>query len=117
MFESFFPKPKLFLFTLIRNLQPGIYPALDIPNSVSRVMAEITSVEHQETAANFRSLVSLYLENRDLIILGGYSVGQDPELDEAVNLWPNLVSYLQQNQDVKANFDASIGDLEKVMSG
>ena len=49
--------------------------------------------------------------------MGGYSVGQDPELDEAVNLWLNLVSYLQQNQDVKANFDASIGDLEKVMSG
>ena len=97
--------------------QLGIYPALDIPNSVSRVMAEITSVEHQETAAKFRRLVSLYLENRDLILMGGYSVGQDPELDEAVNLWPNLVSYLQQNQDVKANFDASIGDLEKVMSG
>ncbi len=97
--------------------QLGIYPALDIPNSISRVMTEITSIEHQETANKFRRLVSLYLENRDLILMGGYSAGQDPELDEAVNLWPALVSYLQQTQDIKADFESSKDDLEKVLSG
>ncbi len=97
--------------------QLGIYPALDIPSSVSRVMTEITSLEHQERANKFRRLVTIYLENRDLILMGGYSAGQDPELDEAVSLWPTLVSYLQQKQDVKADFGASMADLEKVING
>jgi flagellum-specific ATP synthase len=97
--------------------QLGIYPALDIPNSVSRVMTEITSVAHQEAANKFRRLVSLYMENRDLILMGGYSVGQDPDLDEAVNLWPNLVSYLRQEQNVKADMKSATVDLEKVISG
>ena len=95
--------------------QLGIYPALDIPNSVSRVMTEITSVAHQELASKFRRLVSLYLENRDLILMGGYSAGQDTQLDEAVNLWPTLVSYLQQKENVKANLESSIGELQKIL--
>ena len=97
--------------------QLGIYPALDVPNSVSRVMTEITTEEHQEIANKFRRFVSIYMENRDLILMGGYSAGQDPELDQAVNIWPELVSFLQQKQDVKADFNSSVKDLEKIMNG
>ena len=78
-------------------------------------MTEITSEEHQELASRFRRLVSLYLENRDLILMGGYSAGQDTQLDEAVNLWPTLVSYLQQKENVKANLESSISELEKIL--
>ena len=99
------------------NAQLGIYPALDIPSSVSRVMTEITSDEHQQLANKFKKMISLYLENRDLILMGGYSPGQDLDLDEAVNQWPNLVSYLQQNQEIKADFSSSLNDLKKIISG
>ena len=43
----------------------------------------------------FRRLVSLYLENRDLILMGGHSPGQDPDLDLAVQLWPQLMGHVQ----------------------
>ena len=49
--------------------------------------------------------------------MGGYSPGQDLELDEAVSQWPNLVSYLQQNQEIKADFSSSLNDLKKIISG
>ena len=62
-------------------------------------------------------MVSLYLENRDLILMGGYSPGQDLDLDEAVQQWPNLVSFLKQNQETKADFSNSLNELKKIMGG
>ena len=99
------------------NAELGIYPALDIPKSVSRVMTDITSKEHQELANKFKKMVSLYLENRDLILMGGYSPGQDLDLDEAVQQWPNLVSFLKQNQETKADFSNSLNELKKIIAG
>ncbi len=99
------------------NAELGIYPALDIPKSVSRVMTDITSKEHQELANKFKKMVSLYLENRDLILMGGYSPGQDLDLDEAVQQWPNLVSFLKQSQETKADFSNSLNELKKIMGG
>ena len=58
-------------------------------------------------------MVSLYLENRDLILMGGYSPGQDLDLDEAVQQWPNLVAFLKQSQDTKADFSNSLNELKK----
>ena len=80
-------------------------------------MTDITSKEHQELANKFKKMVSLYLENRDLILMGGYSPGQDLDLDEAVQQWPNLVSFLKQNQETKADFSNSLNELKKIMGG
>ena len=59
------------------------YPAIDVPMSISRVMTEITDEELQKSAQKFRRLVAIYMDNSDLILMGGYTSGQDPELDEA----------------------------------
>ena len=80
-------------------------------------MTEITTKEHQELANKFKKLVSIYLENRDLVLMGGYSPGQDLDLDEAVNQWPNLVSFLKQTEDTKADFLSSLNELKKIMAG
>jgi len=101
---------------LSRNqAQMGIYPAIDVSLSVSRVMNEITSPEHQQMARQFKRLVALYLENRDLILMGGYRQGQDPELDRAVQLWPALMAYIQQNEGEKADIKISIDGLIALM--
>ncbi len=101
---------------LSRNqAQMGIYPAIDVSLSISRVMNEITSPEHQHMARQFKRLVALYLENRDLILMGGYRQGQDPELDRAVQLWPALMAYIQQNEAEKADIDISIEGLSALM--
>jgi flagellum-specific ATP synthase len=90
-----------------RQTQLGIYPAVDIAASVSRVMSEITSNRQQSAAIRFRRLLTLYLENRDLMLMGGYQAGQDPELDEAVALWPKLTAFIKQAPNEPASFDES----------
>ena len=89
------------------NAQLGIYPAVDIPSSISRVMNDMVNDEHQQAARQFRRLVSLYTENRDLFLMGGYVQGQDPELDVAIKLWPDIVGLISQNASEKANFEES----------
>ncbi len=96
--------------------QMGIYPAVDVPSSVSRVMNDVVGVDHQKASRKFRRLVSLYMENRDLLLMGGYSQGQDSELDLAVSLWPELMNYIQQQENEKADFDSSCKELLKLMA-
>jgi flagellum-specific ATP synthase len=94
-----------------QQAQMGIYPAVDVPASVSRVMTEIVSPEHIAAGQMFRRLMSLYMENRDLLLMGGYSAGQDPDLDLAVQLWPQLISLIQQPQTDLADFESSVAAL------
>ena len=90
-----------------QQAQMGVYPAVDVPASVSRVMTEIVSPEHVAAGQMFRRLMSLYMDNRDLLLMGGYSAGQDPDLDLAVQLWPQLISLIQQPQTDIADFESS----------
>ena len=98
-----------------KQTQMGIYPAIDVPMSVSRVMTEITDENLQKSAQKFRRLVSIYMENRDLILMGGYTSGQDLELDEAVAIWPRLMAHIQQVETEKADFTTSKDALNNLM--
>ena len=100
-----------------QQTQMGIYPAIDIAASVSRVMNDIVDEKQSESARQFRRLVSLYMENRDLIMMGGYAPGQDSELDLAVNLWPQLMQHIQQLGGEKSDFGSSRNALVKLMGG
>ena len=88
--------------------QMGIYPAVDVPASVSRVMNDIASPKQLQAAQYFRRLVALYMENRDLILMGGYTPGQDADLDMAVQLWPKLMAHIQQPFNESADAAQSI---------
>ena len=96
------------------NAQLGIYPAVDITNSVSRVMNDIVKKEHLDIAVKFRSHVASYVENRDLILMGGYVQGQDAILDEAISLWPRIVDFISQKEDEKIDYNESISKLMKL---
>ena len=87
--------------------QLGIYPAVDVPASISRVANDITNDEQQVAARRFRRLVTLYQENRDLIMMGGYVAGQDQELDVAIQMWPQLVEHISQTANEKADYASS----------
>ncbi|MDC3068085.1 FliI/YscN family ATPase [Paracoccaceae bacterium] len=100
-----------------QQAQLGIYPAIDIQNSVSRVMNEIIDETHSEYARIFRKLITLYLENRDLILMGGYTQGKDPDLDLAVSLWPNLTEHIRQLEGTSSSFEESKTQLFKLLKG
>lgn len=79
-----------------RQTQMGIYPAIDIPQSVSRVMGDIVTPDHEKAAQRLRRMISLYMENRDLMLMGGYTPGQDADLDEAIRSWPAIMDLIRQ---------------------
>ena len=96
--------------------QLGIYPAIDIKNSISRIMDDIVSEEQKNLAKNFKKLVSVYQESRDLVLMGGYTKGQDAAIDEAHEIWPKLVDFIKQDQNYKSNYDDSIKDLKSLIT-
>ena len=96
--------------------QLGIYPAIDIQNSISRIMDDIVSEEQKNLAKHFKKLVSVYQESRDLVLMGGYTKGQDIAIDEAHEMWPKLVDFIKQDQNYKSNYDDSIKDLKSLIT-
>ena len=97
--------------------QLGIYPAVDLPASISRVAADISGDVQTAAARQFRRLVSLYLDNRDLVMMGGYVQGQDGDLDVALQMWPQLVDHIMQPETQKADFESSRNALLALLSG
>ena len=87
--------------------ESGIFPAIDVEASISRVMHSIVPSEHQQLARRFRALVSTYQRNRDLIAIGAYQRGADPRVDEALALWPKIEAFLRQDVSEGSNFEAS----------
>lgn len=75
----------------------GIYPAIDITMSISRVMNEIVEYPQLEKANRLRGLIATYMENRDLVLMGGYSPGQNKDLDFAMKNWPKITAFLKQS--------------------
>ncbi|HEU4671172.1 MAG TPA: flagellar protein export ATPase FliI [Dyella sp.] len=85
---------------LSRDLaEAGHYPAIDIEASISRVMPAVVRREHLRAAQRFRQIYSAYRQQRDLIAVGAYQKGSDPQVDHAIAMWPRLRAFLQQEVD------------------
>ena len=74
-------------------------------------MNDITDSKHKEYGRLFKKYLSLYMENRDLILMGGYEIGQDEELDAAISLWPKLRQHIEQSEETKSDFESSLKSL------
>ncbi len=102
---------------LSRSLgESGIYPAVDIEASISRLMTEISSKEHILAARRFKQMYSLYRQNSDLINIGAYVAGSNPELDKAIALYPKLLAFLQQDMHEAIKLPASIQALHALLA-
>jgi flagellum-specific ATP synthase len=99
-------------FVLSRKLaESGHYPAIDIEQSISRVMHGIVDAQHFERAKRLKAAFSRYLRNQDLISIGAYVKGADPELDLAIERFPDIRAFLQQNIEDRAEFADSLKGL------
>ena len=97
---------------LSRSLaESGIYPAINIEASISRVMNGIVSDEQNQSAVSFKKLYSSYEQNKDLINVGAYRMGTDPGIDRAIQYFPHLQAYLQQGRGEKSTYQESLDDL------
>ncbi len=88
--------------------EAGHYPAIDIEASISRAMTAITSTSQQRMVQEFKQLFSRYQRNRDLISVGAYSRGNDPQLDHAVEIYPDMERFLRQSLEERAGIDDSL---------
>ena len=96
--------------------QQGIYPAIDVNQSVSRLMTDIVDPELIKNSQILKKYISKYNENRDLILMGGYVQGQDLDLDQAMQIWPNILQFLQQEDEEKCDFDKSAELLKNLVA-
>ncbi len=97
---------------LSRSLaEQGIYPAIDVAKSLSRIMPDVTDEAHLQAARNFRRLWSAYEENRDLVLMGAYVPGNDATLDEAIARREELLEYVGQHANETVDFDTAKQDL------
>lgn len=97
---------------LNRNLAAmNLYPAIDIAQSISRVMIDIASSEHMAASNRFRSILATYEEARDLIDIGAYKKGSNPRIDEAITLIDNCHSFLRQGIYDEAAFSDTLTTL------
>ncbi len=94
----------------------GIFPAIDVEASASRVMNTIVDERHWQLAQAYRRAHSIYSENQDLINVGAYTAGTDPEIDLAIQLWPQLRAYLAQELHDPSRLDDALSDLEAIFT-
>ena len=96
--------------------EAGHYPAIDIEQSISRVMHSIVEPSHQQLARKLKQLNSRYNRSVDLINVGAYVSGADSVLDEAIRKHTAIEMFLQQDFHEKASVGDSIGELSVIMN-
>jgi len=95
----------------------GHYPAINLLKSISRLTTQLMSPETMEAARALRRELALYERMEDMINMGAYEKGSNPELDRVIARLPAIHSYLQQRPDEFTPREESIRRLSALMSG
>ncbi len=94
--------------------EQGVYPAIDIGPSVSRVMTDIVGPEHARAARVLRRHLATYEQNRDLVLMGAYRPGADPEIDAAIACHPAVMEFIRQDTDTIVPLGDAVAELTGV---
>ncbi|MBA3008843.1 MAG: FliI/YscN family ATPase [Proteobacteria bacterium] len=93
----------------------GHYPAIDVMASVSRVMRDVSDPEHIALREQAVNVMASYKNAEDMITIGAYVDGSDPQVDRAKKLMPRINQFLRQNMDVRIDHSASVLGLKKAL--
>ncbi len=94
----------------------GHYPAIDVEASISRAMTNLIPPQQFELVRRFKSLYARYNRSRDLINVGAYVGGSDPELDRAIEIYPRLEAFLRQDMGERENYSDGIDKLTQLLA-
>jgi len=95
----------------------GHFPAIDILQSVSRLMPEIAADEHREQARRMSEAVAVYRDHEDLINLGAYVTGSNPDVDRAISLRTQIGNFLRQGSGERVDLAESVRLLGEAIEG
>lgn len=92
----------------------GQYPAIDVLGSVSRVMTQVVDPAQEAAARRVRRSMAIYRDHEDLVAIGAYRPGIDPELDAAVNQQPRIREFLEQDLEKATQFPETVNWLTRL---
>lgn len=90
------------------------YPAVDVLSSVSRIMDDIVSEEHAQAAAKLQRLIATYKQSEDLINIGAYEKGSNPEVDKAIAKIDQINNFLTQSTKEKVSYQETVAELIQI---
>lgn len=93
----------------------GRYPAINVLKSVSRSMPAALTDDQNEILRKAKRLISRYEDMAELIRLGAYRKGSDPEVDEAIKLYPKFEEFLGQNKDERTSIEEGFDILDRIV--
>jgi flagellum-specific ATP synthase len=92
----------------------GHYPAVDLLNSISRLMPDIVSREQRDAASTVRELIAVHHEHEDLISIGAYRKGSNPQVDAAIQMKPEIDRFLRQAVEESTDMATSHKELQQL---
>ncbi len=95
----------------------GHYPAIDVLQSISRVMSDIVDPEVSKMATEIREMIASYQDTEDLITIGAYKPGQNPKVDRAVQRIERVQEFLKQGTDVPVSLQQSWLAMGQILQG
>ena len=87
------------------------YPAIDVLQSVSRVMPSVVSEKHLACAGKLRNTISTYNDAKDLIEIGAYKAGSNPKIDYSIKMYDPIMNFLKQKVEEKPRYSDTISSL------
>ncbi|MGL4393766.1 MAG: flagellar protein export ATPase FliI [Brevinema sp.] len=92
------------------------FPAIDITASISRVMKDITSEDHKNSAGKMKQLIATYKESEPLINIGAYVKGSNPLIDESIKKMTGINAFLRQGIQEKSSLEETLDLLKKTVN-
>jgi flagellum-specific ATP synthase len=92
----------------------GHYPAVDILQSISRLMPAVTSKEHQLAAQKLKEIYAIYIDAEDLINIGAFSAGSNRRIDGAIALIERINTFLIQSIRERTDFGETVSRLTAI---
>jgi type III secretion system ATPase, FliI/YscN (EC 3.6.3.15) len=94
----------------------GIYPAIDLLKSISRIMPNIVSDEHWNYVLKFKQILSEYYSMEDIIKVGLYRKGSNPTIDKVLEHKSDIDNFFMQNPKIGINYNNSLQELKELLS-
>ena len=92
----------------------NIYPPIDLLNSASRVMSDVTTPEHRRLASNFKEILAAYHQAEDMINIGAYKAGSNHKIDYAIVKMEQMIAYMKQDVGDGVGVEESVAALARI---
>jgi len=90
------------------------YPAIDPLDSISRLMVDVVKPDHLALAKRFLNVLAAYVQSEDMINIGAYLKGSNPDIDNAIKMMPKLTAFIRQDQNQGVSLAESVKQLKKL---